>query len=50
MAPSFPLPTSADGIPDALLARFNSGDVDAMQDLYAPEAVFVTNPGTTVSG
>ncbi|MEW2501124.1 nuclear transport factor 2 family protein [Amycolatopsis sp. NPDC047767] len=50
MASSFPLPTSAEDIPDALLARFNSGDVDAMEDLYAPEAVFVTNPGTTVSG
>ena len=30
MAPSFPLPTTADGVPDALLARFNTGDVDEM--------------------
>jgi uncharacterized protein (TIGR02246 family) len=50
MTPAFSLPTRAEGIPDALLERFNSGDPDAMEDLYAPEAVFVTDSGAPVNG
>jgi uncharacterized protein (TIGR02246 family) len=31
-------------------ARLNSGDVDAMLELYDPEASFAAQPGTVVSG
>ena len=50
MTSQFTLPTAPDGIPGAIVERFNTGDPDAMRDLYAPEAVFVTTPGDTVSG
>ena len=31
-------------------AAFNAGDVDALMDLYEPEAVLVVQPGQTVAG
>ena len=34
----------------ALEAAFNAADKDALAELYLPESVFVTKPGTAVSG
>ena len=49
MSESFPLPTEAEGVIPSLLKRFNSGKIEAMMALYAPEAVFVANDGRTIS-
>ena len=49
MSESFPLPTEPEGVIPSLLERFNSGKVEAMMALYAPEAVFVTNDGRTLT-
>ena len=35
---------------DALAAGFNAGDLEALRALYHPDAIFVSVPGTTVSG
>jgi uncharacterized protein (TIGR02246 family) len=35
---------------DALMAGFNGGDMEALRKLYHPDAIFVSVPGTTVSG
>ena len=50
MSESFPLPTKPEGVIPSLLERFNSGKIEAMMALYAPEAVFITKAhriGTT---
>jgi uncharacterized protein (TIGR02246 family) len=49
MSETFPLPTEPEGVIPSLIERFNAGSVEAMMDLYAPEAVFVANDGRTVS-
>ena len=40
--------------PEAVIQRFSSllaqGDLDAMMDLYEPEAAFAPQPGTAVAG
>ena len=45
MSECFPLPTEPEGVIPSLLKRFNSGKIEAMMALYAPEAVFVANDG-----
>jgi len=49
MSESFPLPTKPDGVIPSLLERFNSGKIEAMMGLYAPEAVFITKDGRTIT-
>jgi ketosteroid isomerase-like protein len=41
MSKSFPLPTQPEGVIPSLIERFNSGTIEAMMALYAPEAVFM---------
>jgi uncharacterized protein (TIGR02246 family) len=50
MSESFPLPTEPEGVIPSLVERFNSGKVEAMMALYAPQAVFITNDGRTIRG
>jgi hypothetical protein len=45
MSESFPLPTEPEGVIPSLFERFNSGKVEAMMALYAPEAVFIAKDG-----
>jgi hypothetical protein len=45
MSKSFPLPTEPEGVIPSLIERFNSGKVEAMMALYAPEAVFIAKDG-----
>jgi uncharacterized protein (TIGR02246 family) len=49
MSDSFPLPTEPEGVIPSLVERFTSGNVDAMMELYAPEAVFVAKDGRTIT-
>ena len=49
MSKSFPLLTEPEGVIPSLVERFNSGKVDAMMALYAPEAVFIANDGRTIT-
>src|SRR5215472_1696580 len=49
MSKSFPLPTKPEGVIPSLLERFNSGKIEAMMALYAPEAVFITKDGRTIT-
>jgi ketosteroid isomerase-like protein len=49
MSQSFPLPTEPEGVIPSLVERFNSGNVDAMMALYAPEAVFIANDGRAIT-
>ena len=49
MSESFPLPAEPEGVIPSLLKRFNSGKIEAMMALYAPEAVFVANDGRTIT-
>ncbi|MGK9148038.1 nuclear transport factor 2 family protein [Plantibacter flavus] len=42
--------TELSSLPLAFADRFNAGDVEALLDLFAPDAVFVPAPGVTVSG
>ena len=44
----FPLPTEPEGVIPSLVERFNSGKVEVMMALYAPEAVFIANDGRTI--
>ncbi|MGG7571774.1 DUF4440 domain-containing protein [Streptomyces sirii] len=39
------LPREARDVPAAFARRFNSGDADAVQEMYAPDAVFVPRGG-----
>ncbi|MFD8688249.1 YybH family protein [Streptomyces sp. NPDC059651] len=45
-----PLPTRAQDLPAAFAERFNDGDAQAVQELYAPEAAFVPESGNAVYG
>jgi uncharacterized protein (TIGR02246 family) len=49
MSESYALPTQPEGVIPSLIERFNSGKVEAMMALYAPEAVVVANDGRTIS-
>jgi len=49
MSEFFPLPTEPEGVIPSLLERFNSGKVEAMMALYAPEAVFIAKDGRTIT-
>jgi ketosteroid isomerase-like protein len=49
MSKSFPLPTEPEGVIPSLIERFNSGKVEAMMALYAPEAVVVAKDGRTIT-
>jgi len=49
MSEFFPLPTEPEGVIPSLIERFNSGQIDAMMALYAPEAVFIANDGRTIT-
>ncbi len=49
MSKSFPLPTAPEGVIPSLIERFNSGNIDAMMALYAPEAVFIAKDGRTIT-
>ena len=49
MSESFPLPTEPEGVIPSLVERFNSGKVEVMMALYAPEAVFIANDGRTIT-
>ena len=49
MPDSIPLPTEPEDFIASLLKRFNSGKIEAMMALYAPEAVFVANDGRTIT-
>ncbi|GAB7031377.1 DUF4440 domain-containing protein [Streptomyces sp. NPDC021749] len=39
------LPRTAQDVPYVFAARFNAGDADAVQEMYAPDAVFVPPDG-----
>ena len=43
------LPTKPEGMVPTLIERFNSGEISAMMGIYAPEAVFIANDGTTIT-
>ena len=49
MSESFPLPTEPAGVIPSLVERFNSGKIEAMMALYAPEAVVAANDGRTIT-
>src|SRR5215469_3092034 len=49
MSESYSLPNEPEGMVAALLERFNSGKVDAMMNLYAPEAVLIAKDGRTIT-
>lgn len=48
--PSLPLPTRAEDVPAAFAERFNSGDPDAVRELYEERAAFVAESGAAVHG
>ncbi|WP_030668499.1 YybH family protein [Streptomyces sp. NRRL B-1347] len=48
--PPAALPTRAEDVPAAFAARFNSGDPDAVRELYEPHAAFVPESGVPVHG
>jgi ketosteroid isomerase-like protein len=43
-------PTDPALLPQVFAAAFSSGDPDAVERLFEPEALFVTAPGSTVAG
>jgi ketosteroid isomerase-like protein len=49
MADSFPLPTEPEGVIPSLVERFNSGKIEAMMALHAPDSVFIENDGRTIT-
>jgi uncharacterized protein (TIGR02246 family) len=49
MSDSFPLPIEPETFMPSLVERFNSGNLSAMIELYAPEAVFIANDGRTMT-
>lgn len=46
----FTLPTRAEDVPAAFAERFNSGDADAVRELYEERAAFVPESGEAVHG
>jgi len=49
MSVTFQLPTEPEGVIPSLVERFNSGSIQAMMALYAPEAVFIAKDGRTIT-
>ena len=49
MSKSFPLPKKPEDVIPSLVERFNSKNLDAMLELYSPEAVFVSNDGRVIT-
>jgi ketosteroid isomerase-like protein len=49
MSGSFPLPTKPEDVIPSLIERLNSGKVEVMMALYAPEAVFIAKDGRTIT-
>jgi ketosteroid isomerase-like protein len=49
MSKSFPLPTKPEDVIPSLVERFNSRNIDAMMELYSPEAVFVDMDGRVIT-
>jgi uncharacterized protein (TIGR02246 family) len=49
MPQPFSLPMKPEDVIPSLVERFNSRNLDAMLELYAPEAVFVANDGRTIT-
>ena len=49
MSESFPLPTKPEDVIPSLVERFNSRNLDAMMELYSPEAVFVDMDGRVIT-
>lgn len=45
-----PLVTDPAQLPATFAAAFNTGDADAVERLFEPDAVFVTQPGEQVTG
>ena len=48
--PQLPLPTRAEDVPAAFAERFNSGDPEAVHELYEDRAAFVPESGDAVHG
>jgi ketosteroid isomerase-like protein len=49
MSECFSLPTEPEGVIPSLIKRFNSGNVEAVMALYAPEAVFIAKDGRAIT-
>jgi len=49
MSKSFPLPTKPEDVIPSLIERFNSKNLEAMMELYSPEAVFVAFDGRLIT-
>jgi len=49
MSNSFPLPTKPEDVIPSLVERFNSKNLEAMLELYSPEAVFVAHDGRVIT-
>jgi ketosteroid isomerase-like protein len=49
-ANTVPRATAPGQVPAVFAAAFNSGDPDRLDDLYEPDAVFVDQHGTTLTG
>lgn len=49
MSKSFPLPTRPEDVIPSLVERFNSNNLEAMMELYSPEAVFVAFDGRVIT-
>lgn len=49
MSQSFLLPTKPEDVIPSLVERFNSKNLEAMMELYAPDAVFIANDGRTIT-
>lgn len=49
MSESFALPKKPEDVIPAVVERFNSGNLEALMELYDPEAVFVAHDGRVVT-
>lgn len=49
MSQTFSLPTKPEDVIPSLVERFNARNLDAMMELYSPEAVFVAADGRTIT-
>lgn len=49
MPQSFTLPTKPEDVIPSVVERFNSRNLEAMMELYAPEAVFVAHDGRVIT-
>jgi len=49
MSETFALPTKPEDVIPSLVERFNARNLEAMMELYSPEAVFVANDGRVIT-